>query len=86
MSKRITALTLLDIFTLHTGCKYMSDLHCMNAMQNKRLIHLVQSLIDENMNLKEWSDAAEYITGEQNDFSSAQDAAQAILDYCNRQQ
>lgn len=68
---------LLDYLQLQTGCTYLTDLH------NRKNLLFVQSAVrrmgSSLFPLAEWNDAVRYITGEDVEFLTCEEAAQYIL-------
>lgn len=82
MPKRLSSLPLLDFLSEQVECQYLSDLHSLTDLQKAKLALMVQSLVAADANLFEWNDAAAYITGGAGSFTTAEDAANAIIEYC----
>lgn len=54
---------LLDYMAYRAGCACLSDLHALTPVQRARLGRLVDRLPPEAAPLREWNDAAAYLTG-----------------------
>lgn len=70
-------LGLLEYLSFKTGCAFLSDLH------DRKKLMFVQSEV-HNMNpalfsLKEWNEAVRYITGENVDFPTREQAVGYLL-------
>lgn len=81
MPKRLSSLPLLDFLSEQVECQYLSDLYSLTDLQKAKLALVVQSLVTADANLFEWNDAAAYITGGTGSFTTAEDAANAIIEY-----
>ena len=77
MKEHGVKLGLLDYISFKTGCTFLSDLH------DRRNLPYVQSAVlrlkPSLFGLEEWNDAARYITGEDVDFKTREEAARFIL-------
>ena len=82
MPKHLSSLSLLDFLSEQAECQYLSDLHALTDLQKAKLAIVVQSLGAAGANLFEWNDAAAYITGRASSFTTTEDAAKAIIEYC----
>ena len=54
---------LLEYLAYRAGCRWLSDLHCLDGCQRIRLHHVLEQLPPEAAPLREWNDAAAYLTG-----------------------
>lgn len=77
MEEHGVKLGLLDYLSFKAGCLYLSDLH------DRRNLPYVQSAVlrvkPSLFGLEEWNDAARYITGEDVNFKTREEAAQYLL-------
>ena len=73
-------LELLEYLSLQAGCMYLSDLH--QPWYRFSIQHALRGLSPEWFSLKEWNDAAAYITQRDRSFETEEQARQFLLDYC----
>lgn len=65
------------------GCSYLSDLHYNDHWINKQAEELILAIPLVGYTLKEWNEAASYITGEKCNFQSVEEArAKIVLKVC----
>ena len=66
----------LQYLATFLGCEYLSDLHFIkiNGEQGRQIL-----AFSEKFSLKEYNDAAQYITGKREMFSTPSAAKQAIV-------
>ena len=74
---------LLEYLAYRAGCRWLSDLHCLDGCQRIRLHHVLEQLPPEAAPLREWNDAVTYLTGRQ-PAATAAAARQALLDSLRR--
>lgn len=82
MPKLLSSLSLLDFLSEQIDCQYLPDLHFLTGLQKEQLAIAVRSIVPSDVNLFEWNDAAAYITGKTGSFTTAEDAAKAIIEFC----
>ncbi|MCQ4640761.1 hypothetical protein NE647_10000 [Blautia coccoides] len=75
----VKSLELLDYLSTKAGCMYMSDLH--QAKNFLAVHHALRELSPDAFAVKEWNDAVWYITGEQHDFGSSDEAEKYLAEY-----
>ena len=77
---------LLEYLAYRAGCRWLSDLHCLDGCQRIRLHHVLEQLPPEAAPLREWNDAVAYLTGRQPAATAATAAAarRALLDALRR--
>ena len=77
MEKNSVSLGILDYLSFKAGCMYLSDL------RERKTLPFVQNAvarIDPNLfSLEEWNDAVYYITGEDVEFPTCEQAVQYLL-------
>lgn len=73
-------LKLLECLSLQVGCLYLSDLHKPRCRFS--IHHALRGLSPGWFSLKEWNDAAAYITRQNRSFETAELARQFLLDCC----
>ena len=71
-------LGLLEYLSLQVGCMYLSDLPQLKY--RFCIQHALRGLSPECFGLKEWNDAAAYITRQDCSFKTADEAWQFLLD------
>ncbi len=71
-------LGLLEYLSLRAGCLYLSDLPHPKYWFS--IQHALRGLSPEWFSLKEWNDAAEYITRQNRSFETEEQARQFLLD------
>lgn len=69
---------LLDILAEKAGCMYLSDLRQPHV--NSILIHSLREIDSSAFGLREWNEAAEYLTGKNCSFESREEVKKYILD------
>ncbi len=69
---------LLEYLSFQAGCMYLSDLH--QPMYRLYIRHALRGLSAELFSLKDWNDAAVYITGQDRSFDTKEQAQQFLLD------
>ena len=74
---------LLEYLAYRAGCRWLSDLHCLDGCQHIRLRHVLEQLPPEAAPLREWNDAVTYLTGRQ-PAATAAAARQALLNELRR--
>ena len=72
-------LSLLEQLAHATHCTYLSDLHRPGL--RAAVLKAAQTLSQGDFSPREWSDAVSYITGNEQQFLSAQ----AAIDYLNKE-
>ena len=82
MSRLLQYLPLLESLSQMIGCMYLSDLHFLTDLQKARLVFAVHCLVSADADIREWNDAASYITGYPAVFKTKEDAAKSIIRYC----
>ena len=71
---------LLDYLAFKAGCTYLSDLHQPENLRQAQ--HVLRHWTDPDaFSLKEWNDAAAYLTGEQAEFETPRQALDYLKDY-----
>ena len=68
---------LLEFLTLKSCCMYLSDLH--NRENLLSVQHVIRGIDPALFSLEEWNDAVQYITGEDVNFQTCEEAAQYLL-------
>ena len=75
----VESMELLDYLSAKAGCMYLSDLHRVNNFL--AVHHALRELPPDTFSVKEWNDAVRYITGEQHDFFSSDEAEKYLAEY-----
>ena len=75
----VESMKLLDYLSAKAGCMYLSDLHRVNNFL--AVHHALRELPPDTFSVKEWNDAVRYITGEQHDFFSSDEAENYLAEY-----
>ena len=70
-------MSLLEYLAYRAGCRWLSDLHCLDGCQRIRLHHVLEQLPPEAAPLREWNDAVTYLTGRQPAATAAAGLAEA---------
>ncbi|MDR2023267.1 MAG: hypothetical protein LBQ71_08485 [Hungatella sp.] len=72
-------LGLLDRIAANSGCMYLSDLRNYISIRCCRFV--VAEIPAEDYPVKVWGDALSYMTGTVEDFKTAEEAKQRLLEY-----
>lgn len=75
---KTTTLGLLEFLAANTGCMYLSDL--TQTHMQIGIGHILRSLDASAFSLREWNDAAAYLTRRPCFFETAEQAKQYLLD------
>lgn len=75
----MTMVGLLEILAFRTGCMYLSDLHQPRLLPAVR--RALCSISPSQFSLREWQDAAAYITCKSISFQSPEQAADYLRHY-----
>ncbi len=78
MDREKEYLGLLEYLSFQAGLMYLSDLHQPRCRVYVR--HALRGLTPERFSLKEWNDAAAYITRQNRSFETKEQARQFLLD------
>lgn len=70
---------LLEILAFRSGCTYLSDLHQPEFLP--AIQRALYRISPGQFSLREWQDAAAYITGEQRSFENTEQAADYLKKY-----
>lgn len=70
---------LLDVLRSGSGCLYLSDLHDHRNLPSVQ--HVLRNVEPARYNIKAWTEAVYYITGERLCFESGAQAAQYLLNF-----
>ncbi|MFR9310059.1 hypothetical protein [Hydrogeniiclostridium mannosilyticum] len=77
MRKNSVTLDLLEFLTYQSGCDFLSDLH---DPENSSFVYkAIYRIEPEQFSLKEWNEAARYITGRNVAFCSRREAYRFLL-------
>lgn len=70
---------LLDFLAEESGCAYLSELR--EGTKNKDIKEILVHVHADRFSMKDWQDAAEYLTAEKQQFEDAKKAKAYLLDY-----
>lgn len=70
---------LLDLIAERLECMYLSDLR--GCVYKERCHGVIVEIAADDYSAKVWQEAVRYITGEEGEFNTAQDAKQRLLEY-----
>lgn len=73
---------LLELLAFKAGCLYISELRCLRRLP--MLWHAIRSISPEQYSLREWSDAVQYITGQEYVFQDQIQAAALLETYVRK--
>ena len=79
MEKKERTQELLEVIARRVGCGFLSDLH--QSWELPCIQHVIRGLDAREYDLREWKDAVQYITGEQREFETAEQAAEFLGEY-----
>lgn len=72
------ALGLLEYIAANAGCQYITDLSYPCRPPFYTIARIVRKIDPVQYSLREWADAVHYITGQEMDFVSAEQAARYL--------
>lgn len=71
-------LGLLEYIAANAGCQYLSDLSYPCRPPLYSIARIVRKIDPAQYSLREWADAVHYITGQEREFASAEQAARYL--------
>lgn len=77
MEIKSAQLGLLELLSVKTCCMYLSDLHRRENLPSVRSV--IRDTDPALFSLEEWNDAVRYITGEDVNFQTREEAVQYLL-------
>ncbi len=82
MKRSKSTVALLDFLAQETDCAYLSDLRKPNLYPE--LFEAMEHIEAERYSFMEWKDAIAYITGDEKELTSEQDAREYLLGYLKK--
>ncbi|PJJ31006.1 hypothetical protein [Lacrimispora celerecrescens] len=70
---------LLDRIAANSGCMYLSDLR--NCIYKRCCRFVIAEIPADDYPVKVWEEAINYMTGTEEDFKTAEEAKQRLLEY-----
>ena len=54
-------ISLVDYLAYQAGCKYVSDLRCLDSLDRPKLAYTLEKLEQDDFPLRDWNDALNYL-------------------------
>ena len=72
-------MSLLELMAVQSQCEYLSDLRFLNVAQRKRLARMLETVVPQKEDLRDWNEALAYLNQGAFPADSAEEAKAVLI-------